>query len=256
MADAHPVYELRQYKIVKGERDRFMRLFDEAFVDSQEALGMRLYGQFADLDDPDRFVWIRGFDDMAARERTLGDFYFGPVWQARRGEANPLLVDNDNVLLLRDSTGIVDGAARPGRIDVAREMGRASPATGPGLIALHIWHLWKDPAGPTDETDPVGGFAAFFQREIAPAVEAAGLPVIGGFVPERSPNNFPRLRVREGEKVFVWMARAADADDWALRWSACRHSAAWRALEPRWRDALERAPQILRLRPSIRSALR
>ena len=38
ITDAHPVYELRQYKIVKGERERFMRLFDEAFVDSQEAV--------------------------------------------------------------------------------------------------------------------------------------------------------------------------------------------------------------------------
>ena len=101
MADDHPVYELRQYKIVKGERERFMRLFDAVFVESQEAVGMRVYGQFADLDDPDRFVWIRGFDDMAARERMLGEFYFGPVWHAHRDEANPLLVDNDNVLLMR-----------------------------------------------------------------------------------------------------------------------------------------------------------
>ncbi|MDH0866344.1 NIPSNAP family protein [Mitsuaria sp. GD03876] len=248
MTDDHPVYELRQYKIVKGERDRFMRLFDEAFVDSQEAVGMRLYGQFADLDDPDRFVWIRGFDDMAARERTLNDFYFGPVWQARRGEANPLLVDNDNVLLLRDPSG----GAVPGRIDIARESRRASPGTAsasPGLVALHLCYLWKDPADPED------GFAAFFDRDVVPVLEAAGLSVIAGFVPERSPNNFPRLPVREGEKVFVWMTRAADADDWALRWSACRHSAAWRALEPRWRDAQERPAQILRLRPSARSAL-
>ncbi|WP_343640113.1 NIPSNAP family protein [Roseateles sp.] len=96
MADDHPIYELRQYKIAKGQRERFMRLFDEAFVDSQEAVGMRLYGQFADLDDQDRFVWIRGFDDMASRQRALTEFYTGPVWQARRGEANPLLVDNDN----------------------------------------------------------------------------------------------------------------------------------------------------------------
>ena len=70
MSDAHPVFELRQYKIVKGERDRFMRLFDEAFVDSQEAVGMRLYGQFADLDDPGRFVWIRGFADIPRPEKS------------------------------------------------------------------------------------------------------------------------------------------------------------------------------------------
>jgi len=244
ITDAHPVYELRQYKIMKGERERFMRLFDEAFVESQEAVGMRLYGQFADLDDPDRFVWIRGFDDMAARERNLSEFYSGPVWKARRDEANPLLVDNDNVLLLRPSP--MEGS--PARIDVARDAARATSGGGPRFVALHVCHLWKDPV------DPEEGFPRFFEQTCVPAIEAAGLPVIGTFIPERSPNNFPRLPVREGEKVFVWMTHAADADDWALRWSACRHSPAWRALEPRWRDALERAPQILRLRPGVGSS--
>ncbi len=43
MADDHPrSTNLRQYKIVKGERDRFMRLFDAVFVESQEAVGMRV----------------------------------------------------------------------------------------------------------------------------------------------------------------------------------------------------------------------
>ena len=120
---------------------------------------------------------------------------------------------------------------------------------GTGLVLLHLCYLWKDPADPED------GFARFFEHEVVPVIEAAGLPVIGSFIPERSPNNFPRLPVREGEKVFVWMTRAADADDWALRWSACRHAPAWRALAPRWLDAQERAPQILRLRPSVGSAL-
>lgn len=245
MPDDHPVYELRQYKVVKGERDRFMRLFGEAFVDSQEAVGMRLYGQFADLDDPDRFVWIRGFDGMAERQRALESFYFGPVWQARRADANPLLVDNDNVLLLRSPRERTD----PPRIDAARA---TLPAT-PGFIALHVCGLWKDPADPAD---PADGFAAFFEREVVPVLEAAGLPVIGSFIPERAPNNFPRLPVREGEKLFVWMARAADADEWAARWSACRASASWRAIEPRWRDAQERPPQILRLRPDSGSSIR
>ncbi len=241
MSDHHPVYELRQYKIVKGERERFMRLFDAAFVESQEAVGMRLYGQFADLDDPDRFVWIRGFDDMASRERALGAFYFGPVWQAHRDEANPMLVDNDNVLLLRSP----EEAPRPARLDGAREAGDFRRDAPPGLVVVQLCYLWKDPADPEDDV------ARFFERELAPVIEAAGLPVIGSFVPERSPNTFPRLPVREGEKVFVWMTRAADADDWALRWSACRNTPAWRALEPRWRDAQERPPQILRLRPGV-----
>ena len=42
------------------------------FVESQENCGMTVIGQFRDLDDPDRFVWLRGFPDMAQRARARG----------------------------------------------------------------------------------------------------------------------------------------------------------------------------------------
>jgi hypothetical protein len=95
------VIELRQYKLISGVRDDFVALFDAQFVESQEALGMRIVGQYRDHDDAIRFTWIRGFRDMAAREEELKAFYFGPVWQAHRAAANPMLDDNDNVLLLK-----------------------------------------------------------------------------------------------------------------------------------------------------------
>ena len=41
---------------------------------------MRVIGTFTDLDRPDRFVWLRGFADMAARRAGLESFYGGPVW--------------------------------------------------------------------------------------------------------------------------------------------------------------------------------
>ncbi len=100
-------------------------------------------GQFADLDDPDRFVWIRGFDDMAAREKTLSEFYFGPVWQAHRDEANPMLVDNDNVLLMRNP-----GVGRSRRASTARAM----PACcGEG----HRRGSWSRTSAPSGRTRPI-----------------------------------------------------------------------------------------------------
>lgn len=106
------VLELRQYKIVPGRRDEMIDVFERWFVESQEADGMRLYGQFRDRDDPDRFTWIRGFPDMSARRRSLNAFYSGPVWLAHRDEANPLLLDNDNVLLLKPlTTGLALGVS-------------------------------------------------------------------------------------------------------------------------------------------------
>ena len=96
-----PVLELRQYTLRPGQRDVLVELFEREFVESQEALGMTLVGQFRDLDDPDRFVWLRGFADMTTRAQALHDFYGGAVWQAHREAANETMIDSDDVLLLR-----------------------------------------------------------------------------------------------------------------------------------------------------------
>jgi quinol monooxygenase YgiN len=232
------VVEMRQYKIVPGQRDAFVTLFEREFVETQEAVGMGLVGQFRDLDDPDRFVWIRTFADMPQRAEGLNAFYFGPVWKAHRDQANPLLDDNDNVLLLRP--------AKPGH-GFAPGVPRAQPGAAPppaGLVVATIYYLWKD---------PTEGFAATFDARLKPELEAAGLPVLAAFTPETTPNNFPRLPVRQGEKVFVWFTRA---DSPAAYDAAVKRLAARPGFAAALGTQLERPPQILRLAPTPRSALR
>ena len=231
-ATGHPVIELRQYKIVRGQRDAMIALFEREFVDSQEALGMRLIGQFRDRDDPGRFTWIREFPGMAARAAALNAFYTGPVWQAHRAEANAKLEDNDNVLLLR--------AAAP---DIGfRPIDRDETAP-PGPIFATIHYLWKDPAE---------GFAAFFLEAVQPVLARSGLPVIAALVREEAPNNFPRLPIREGEKVFVWFTRAPDAAAFDQAMAALRSG----PLGARLTDVEERAVQVLALQPTPCSRLR
>jgi hypothetical protein len=45
-----PIVELRQYTLHQGQREVLIELFDREFVESQEALGMDVIGQFRDLD--------------------------------------------------------------------------------------------------------------------------------------------------------------------------------------------------------------
>ncbi|MBW8811928.1 MAG: NIPSNAP family protein [Caulobacterales bacterium] len=231
------VIELRQYKIVPGQRDAFVALFEREFVETQEAVGMGLVGQFRDLDDPDRFVWIRTFAGMPEREQGLSAFYSGPVWKAHRDAANPMLDDNDNVLLLRP--------ARPGH-GFAPNGRRAEPGakTPPaGLVVATIYYLWKD---------PTEGFAATFDTRLRPELEAAGLPVLAAFTPEPTPNNFPRLPVRQGEKLFVWFTRV---DNPAAYEAAMQRLAKRPGFRAALGTQLEQTPQVLRLAPTPRSAL-
>jgi hypothetical protein len=228
-----PIVELRQYTCRGGRRDELIALFEREFVESQEALGARVIGTFRDLDDPDRFVWLRGFESMPGREQALSAFYGGPVWQAHRNAANATIADSDNVLLLHP--------ARPGG---GFDLG---PAPRRGGVIAGIHYLSDALLGP---------FAELFDSRIAPRVTADGGEVLATFVSETAPNTFPRLPVRENERIFVWFARARDGDDARL----LARRASWRG----WRDevpeallpALFRKPEILRLQPTPRSRLR
>ena len=234
---AFPIVELRQYTLHPGKRDTLITLFENEFVESQEALGMKLFGQFTDLDNPDRFVWIRGFKDMEARAAGLNAFYFGPVWKAHREAANPTMVDSDNVLLLRAP-----------RLSAAFAPGQPRPAAGspdvPGsMVIATIYYL----NGDADD------FVEFFEHDIAPGLRAAGIPVLAYFVPEKAANNFPALPVKEGEQVFVWFSKFTSQADYEKRRGRFERSINSNA---QFNGALTRAPQILRLRPTARSELR
>ena len=83
-----PVVELRQYTLHPGQRDALIDLFDRELVETQEAVGIAILGQFRDLDEPDRFVWLRGFEGMPCRAQALASFYGGPTWKAHSAQAN------------------------------------------------------------------------------------------------------------------------------------------------------------------------
>jgi quinol monooxygenase YgiN len=237
-----PIVELRQYTLHPDQREVLIELFDREFVETQEAEGMRVLGQFRDLDKPDRFVWLRGFQDMPARARALGAFYGGPAWKAHRKEANATMIDAGNVLLLHP--------ARPTSGFALDALRRPAPGVkdAPGGLVVGTIHYFDAP--PTDE------FLDFFDREVVPLLEGAGASIIGRFVTESSPNTFPALPVREGEPVFVSFAAFQDGTAYSRHLEDLGRSARWtgatrNALEAR----LKRSPETLRLSPTARSLL-
>jgi hypothetical protein len=230
---SNSVFELRNYLLHPGQRDVLIALFEREFIDSQEAMGACVVGTFRDLDDPDRFVWVRSFADFAARHAALDAFYTGPVWQAHRAAANATMIDADNVLLLRPHSGALayGGARAPVGATVA-------PSS---VIAASTWFLRP---GGEDE------FAEFFTGEIAPRLRDSGADVLATFVSETQANNFPRLPVRENINAFVSFARFA---------SLAAQTESARALGSIGRDIgrhVVQPSETLRLQPTARSLLR
>ena len=235
-ADDCAIVELRQYTLHPGRREALIDLFDREFVETQEAAGIRVLGQFRDLDRPDHFVWLRGFTDMEARRQALQAFYGGPVWAAHRDAANATMVDSDDVLLLRPAwpgAGLCVRQARPA-------VGDSGPASG--VLDATVFHLRT----PADEA------LAELSRLTRVLIEG-GAGAVGWYVTEAGPNTFPRLPVREGEPVLVGLALFPDLE----RHAAFAASGRWaRDAAPALRPFQARPPQALRLVPTSRSAIR
>lgn len=104
------IVELRRYALKPGRRDELIDLFDRELVDTQEAEGMTIIGQFRNLDEPDEFVWIRSFPDMSTRLAALTAFYSGPAWKTHSAKANATMESVDNVLLLRPAVPFPAGS--------------------------------------------------------------------------------------------------------------------------------------------------
>lgn len=238
-----PIVELRQYTVQPGKRDVLIELFERAFIEAQEAGGAAVIGQFRDVENPDRFVWLRGFPDMEKRQSALHAFYSGSVWQEHRAAVNAIVVDSDNVLLLhpaRPTSGfLLDPGTRPS--PGAQEI-------PPGLVVATILSF---------EAPPTADFLDFFDNSLAPVLIRNGASLLSSCVTEDSENTFPALPVREGEQVFVWFSCFQDQTAYDEHVTALVQEEQWhhQIWEPLMRR-LKAAPQILKLSPTARSLVR
>lgn len=233
-----PVVELRDYLLHPGRRDELVQLFERHFLEGQERHPMRVLGQFRARRDPDHFVWLRCFDSMEARLGALEEFYGGPVWSEHRLAANATMIDSSDVLLLRAVDGACDALLAAGE-----RPGPDDPDRDGGLVTAVIAPLRPDASA---------GRTAELAGTLAAALEADAW--LGALISERSANTFPRLPVREGENVLVWLARFRDPSH--LR-AARGRSRQWTShLAPAFRAELDGVERVLELEPTRRSLVR
>lgn len=235
------VFELRQYTLHPGKRDTLIELFDDEFVESQEAVGMRIYGQFRDADQADRFVWVRGFANMKARRQALASFYGGPVWKAHGKAAAATMIDSDNVLLLRSIHPKRDFDDLP---KSRPPVGAVEPTS---LVEATVYGLRHEARA---------RFLILYREKMRPALLDAGIVPLGAFDTEHAPNTYPALPVREGEEVFVWFASFKNDEASAASHQKLWHLRSWLSIQAELEACLSSPPQQLRLRPTGRSLLR
>jgi hypothetical protein len=186
------VAELRRYRLLPGQRDVLIDLFEQHFVEGQEAVGMHVIGTFRDLDDPNKFIWLRGFRSMEERHQALSEFYYGPLWRAHREAANATMADSDDVLLLTPaSLGLRPAHSEPGEV--------AQPAAEWPDVVYTI-EVVADSRPPSEALD-------WWHREELPARSAAAKPACGLFASLDAANTFDALPVRTDFAGVVCVTR-------------------------------------------------
>jgi hypothetical protein len=61
-------YELRQYKVLPGKMDEWVRIMEQEIIPFQTSKGMVICGSFRGETDDSVYVWLRRFESEAERE--------------------------------------------------------------------------------------------------------------------------------------------------------------------------------------------
>ena len=230
------VLEIRNYLLKPNVLEHFIDYFEEHFITSQEAENMSILGQFRLIGSSDHFVWLRGFSDMQTRLEGLQNFYGGPVWKKHRLVANDMMLETDNVHLLRPLSNIADLTCGLDAHAVAADLAAGTISYNTGVIAVDFY---KALPGKRD------ALIDRFQTQIE-AIQVRGL-----FVAEMAENEFTGLPVIQNEDEFV-VITAYESEE-AYRQKRGEMST---LINEATSALLGAAPETLLLSPTLRSPLR
>jgi hypothetical protein len=107
------IVEVRSYRIKPGRRDEFIQFFETRAVPALRAHGMAVLGPLLDLENPNKFVWLRSFPSLDDRDRMKNAFYDGPLWKNELESIAMPLLDSYDVILCETAPGFVIDGPQP-----------------------------------------------------------------------------------------------------------------------------------------------
>ena len=232
----YDVIELRRYRVKPGAGAQFSRCFETWFPEVFQQLGAITFGHFHEREQADRFTWLRGYRDMAARLTVNEAFYDGPVWQEHKAQLNGLLIDSDDVLLMRP----LHRDSAPPALPAVDPL--AEPHGAQGIGVAHILKL-----APHARAEASAAAEACFG-----AYQGRGVTELGILATLDEANNFPRHPIRSDGHYLVWLGMLRDEAALAGLRPQCMQAA--RALAAA--GLLDGDAEFVVLDPGARSRLR
>ena len=101
------IVEVRSYRIKPGRREEFIQFFETRSAPALRSHGMKILGPLLDLENPNKFVFLRSFPSLDERERMKNDFYEGELWKNELESIAMPMLDSYDVILCETSPGCV-----------------------------------------------------------------------------------------------------------------------------------------------------
>jgi hypothetical protein len=102
------IVEVRSYRIKPGCRGEFIKFFETRAVPALRSHGMKVLGPLLDLENPNKFVWLRSFPSLEERERMKSAFYDGELWKRELEAIAMPMLESYDVILCETSPGYVN----------------------------------------------------------------------------------------------------------------------------------------------------
>ena len=94
-------YELRQYKVLPGKLEAWVKMMEEEIIPFQIARGMVICGSFQGETDPSVYVWLRRFESEAQREALYAAVYESEFWKTKIAPRVPEYLDRSAMVITR-----------------------------------------------------------------------------------------------------------------------------------------------------------
>ena len=101
------IVEVRSYRIKPGRRAEFIKLFETRAIPALRSYGMTILGPLLDVENPNKFVFLRSFPSLEERERMRAAFYGGELWRNELERLAMPLLESYDVILCETSSGCV-----------------------------------------------------------------------------------------------------------------------------------------------------
>jgi len=92
-------FELREYRILPGQMDNWVKCMEEVIIPFQVSKGMVILGSFVSQDESDLYIWIRRFENASQKEALYEAVYESDEWKNHIGPQIPDMMDRPKIVV-------------------------------------------------------------------------------------------------------------------------------------------------------------